>query len=253
LPIGRAFAPIDDMLRVACCLILLSGCTSECREGESHCLSTTTARDCVWVGGDVGGHAEWQTSKCNVACVNLQGYAACVLSATPIPECAGVGSTCWNGSLTSCEGGYPTSKSSCGDGTSCVQSSCGGLCVYNTQLDARCDPNQQPLTPSDAPTTFCESGNAEGCSCGYVVKRVPCYANDRCRVMGGQAQCTLSPSPDPRCGDPSRPGSGFCDGNDAYSCWYGYTVAEGICPPGSCFVDAQRGTAGCQLPVSPSP
>jgi hypothetical protein len=234
---------------VTCFVIIMAGgagCFAppdECVGGTTRC-SGGTYQSCDWTGEGSFSHTTWRDSLCDGSCVEAGGRALCVDSTERVPECAQDGPACWQGRTTDCIAGFPTGSRACDNGTHCVISAartidCGAICALGDAPDPRCGPTSGPA--------FCDGASRVSCNCGYPQRRDDCGAVDLCRSRDDVADCLLSPAPDPRCGDPSAPQSGFCASNTFYPCWYGYPLRESIaCGPGTCFVGGPFG-GGCQL------
>jgi hypothetical protein len=238
------------MLRITCCLLILSalsGCVNECQAGTSVCEGNSL-KTCVSQNNEIrSSRTYWETSKCDVACAIIEGSGTCVASAAPVPECAHDGDHCRNGGISHCHGGYVISAFNCEDGLQCAETSCGAMCVRETVAEPRCSPDPTHTPPLSS--MFCDNNDVVSCQCGYVFARDACGASGQCKTINTEVQCVSSPTPDPRCGDPTRESFGFCDGNVAYSCWYGFVVGSAGCGTGRCVLDAQLGVS-CQWPAS---
>jgi hypothetical protein len=139
---------------------------------------------------------------CDVACdTTVNPSTGCIASETPVPECADDGMTCWNGNLTWCTDGYPSSTTPCADGTECTfVQGCQALCLASSAtLDPRC-----PATPGVDTTDFCADDTAYHCACGYLIGSEPCGAPpDDCHLVpledsfnhasGQTSTCALPP------------------------------------------------------------
>jgi hypothetical protein len=212
-------------------------------------VGSSRAQYCNWRGDEPGSHAKWYDEPCSVACIVTADHTAlCVDSATPVPECKNDGDACWNGGTTHCAGGYPTQSKPCDTGTQCVVATeCGALCVMDPKPDSRCGPEKTSDGFYPSPGSLCDAGVLSACNCGYIMWRSDCGAPDLCRVVGGAANCVLSSTPDPRCST-AQEDSGYCDGNSASSCWWGYSTGSSDCGAGTCTVDSLG--AGCSFSAS---
>jgi hypothetical protein len=214
--------------------------------GTSVCEGNTV-KTCVESHDEIFANPPyWETSKCDVACATIAGSGTCVATASPVAACAHDGNNCRDGGIIDCLGGYVLSSTSCELGLRCADTMCGPMCVRETVPEPRCNPNAASPPPDSS--SFCDGNEEVTCQCGFVLARDSCGAG-QCKSIGSETQCLSSSTTDPRCGDPAAESSGFCDGNVARSCWYGFVVGSADCGTGQCIVDAQLG-AGCQYPVS---
>jgi hypothetical protein len=153
---------------------LAAGC-DECTPGATRCHGDVFG----WCTDDGDGPfnaAHWNEGSCPVACHAAGGFAACVDSRQPVPECAGDpdGGICFENAPSGCWDGYLTRGQSCGSTTHCVISSaCGAICVGGDAPEPRC-----------AQDFFCDGSDAVvSCLCGYVLYRFPCSSGHTCREM----------------------------------------------------------------------
>jgi len=186
--------------------------------------------------------AQWENFPCAIACREVAGVAVCLPTRDPDPECAGGGDfmTCLDNAPTHCFGGYAFKETPCASPSHCAMSAaCGGpICVTSDSPDPRC-----------AQRKFCDGNDYVTCTCDYVSSRFSCGATETCRAMDGDVLCTPA-EPDPRCSGAAQTRFGFCDGNVAYDCWYGYLVSASACaPPSHCDVLPTVNAAGCAYPI----
>lgn len=200
-----------------------TGC-DECTVDAMECDGDVQRR-CADEGEGLFHAPSWVDRRCPVACRESFGYAQCVDSRDPVPECAGVAtSVCWNGGPASCFGPYPIKLSGCGGETHCVMSpSCGPTCALEDQPDPRCGSGQR----------FCDGGLLNTCTCDLVSARWDCGGADLCLEMNGESMCVDSSTPDPRCDPAERWVQSCVDDTTALICWYGF--AKSIdCTPHHC-------------------
>jgi len=240
--IGFAAARACQLLTtIACGLTALATGCNECTPGTARCQGDVY-RYCIDDGDGPFATARWMDTPCAVTCREVSGRSFCADARAPVPECAGDTEflTCLDGAPTRCIAGYPVRQQICNAGTHCaVSAACGPICVTGDAPEPRC-----------AQTRFCDGNDYVTCTCDFVLSRFSCGAGETCRTMGGGTQCT-PPDRDARCGDPAQPSFGFCDGDTAVNCWYGYLVGATECAPvAHCDVLPTLRGAGCAIPVS---
>jgi len=231
---GRRIARSCQILTTLVCGFgaLLAGC-DECPGGASRCVGDTYGA--CYVADDA--IARWHDTACPVACHVANGKAACVSSRTPVPECGGRSDPlCVDGVPTRCHDGYPITLPACDFRTHCVVSTecADALCAIDDKVPANCS-----FEPS------CDGSLLTTCQCGFVVARDDCGAADLCRKVGSRSRCTATAAPDPRCGDPTKISSSFCDGDNAVECEYGYTYGRWECGRASLVCRETNGVADC--------
>jgi hypothetical protein len=231
------------LLLVAACAVvpLAAGCDQCEHYGQLRCQGDML-QECIDDGDGPFANFRWVPRGCAVTCRQSGGSAACVDSREPVPECAGdpEGGICFEGAPSGCWDGYLRKGQPCGSNTHCVASAaCGPICVAGDAPEPRCTQE-----------FFCDGDAVASCECGYLKYRFSCTVGLSCQEMRGEPHC-LSPAPDPRCGDPTRPFFSFCEANVYVSCWYGYVSAVADCatissPPGRCEpVNTPTGQPSC--------
>jgi len=223
---------------------LLAGC-NECSQGETRC-DGNTYMSCEYDADADFEPIRWRRDTCPVACREVAGHASCVDTVTPVPECAGGDDDiCVDDVPTGCLGGYPIHHSRCEGLTHCFAGTiCGGDRGQRTAICA-IDAN---APPSCSGNPACYGGVLTSCDCGLVVAREDCGGVDFCRTVGGLTRCTATAAPDPRCGDPTKSSSSFCDGNTAVGCGYGYTWSATDCASIMYTCRVTGGQATCEDP-----
>ena len=240
----QVVSKIGQLAVVLACALFTAAC-DECQVGPSHCEGTHLI-GCEWQGDGPLSKQVRTDQPCDVACVpSSQTGAMCTVSEEPIAECDHVSVTCWNGGVAHCRDGFPTDWTACAPFDTCVTASCPdahAFCVF--------DPTPNPVC-SGGDAKHCSGSGVVDCQCGYVVDGLDCGGADLCRNVDGTDTCTISSTPDPRCGDAPAGFSGFCDGNTGITCWQGVPVSSIGCGPGTCIV--QSNGAACQLSATVDP
>ena len=219
-------------------------CVQNMATGDAFCAQSATPIPECQQDGDICYHGAaancrasyLETSKaCSGACVLSAGKAFCAESSGPVPECQQDGRVCYQGAIGTCRAGYLESSTACATGSTCaaVGGSYGPICVLSTTPDPSCPPPSGPFQES----SYCSGNTQVSCQWGYTVERANCVTNF-CTEVGSDARCALSPTRDPRCGNPLAESSAFCDANTVWSCWNGYPVDRQACgATGTCFVN----------------
>lgn len=203
--------------------LALAGCGNECDPNAAASCDGTTVVSCEWSGDGPFAHTFVSRSACPVACARLTFGAECVLSPQPVAECHGATTACWQGRVAFCSDDFPTSAMDCGSGATCADSTCGPVCAASATPEPRCATSQG----------FCDGDSLVGCTCGLAGARQLCGAG-QCIARGFEAFCALSPTVDPRCGDPGQQVSGFCADNTGFNCQYGFVVGTIGCGSFTC-------------------
>jgi hypothetical protein len=213
----------------AVCLLgalITAGC-DDCSPPEAEC-DGDTLRVCSRPDGD-GPFitASWSETKCDIACRQFGGEARCVHTTEPVATCGRSGladDRCIDGVPADCWHGYAFPRSACGTGTVCVATpACGVMCLASDVPEPRCD----------TANWFCDGNSIATCTCGVVSGRRDCGAGV-CQQVGGEVACTFSSAPDPRCGDPAQPSSGYCSDGIAHECWRGFVIFTYDCKSAPC-------------------
>jgi hypothetical protein len=206
------------------CVVALNGC-NDCDNGETACAGDALR----YCGADGAFERQiWLELSCPVTCHSAGGQAECVDSRDPVAECAGRLDrflTCFENAETVCFDGYPSNiGQACPAPSHCVASAtCGTACAIDDGPEPRCTPQQQK---------FCDGNDQVVCSCEFVLYRSSCGATETCLAMNDDTRC-VPPETDPRCASSAQPTFGFCDGQVANECWYGYLVNSFECRPTS--------------------
>jgi hypothetical protein len=227
------------------CVLFTSAC-DECQVGNTHCEGTHVI-GCEWQGDGLLSKQVRTDQSCDVACVPVsQANAVCAVSTEPIPECDHVSVTCWNGGVAHCVVGFPTDWTACDQFHSCVTASCpepSALCATNATPDPACN-------GGDA--DYCGGRALMQCQCGFTIGGVDCGGEDLCRNVDGTDTCTISSTPDPRCGTSPAGLSGFCDGNTGITCWQGIPVSSIGCGTGTCTITDKGAACALMATVDPN-
>ena len=240
---GRIVRKCQILTALVCgsAALVAAGC-DDCSPPESEC-DGDTLRVCTRPDGD-GPFitAEWSETKCAVACRALGGETRCVNTAEPVTTCGRAANACIDGVLTECWYGYTFPQPACATGTICVATpTCGAMCLADDVPEPRC---------TATTSSICDGNSVATCTCGFVTARRDCGAGF-CQETGGGTRCTFSTAPDPLCGDPAQPSSGYCVDGIAHECWHGFVIFTYDCRSAPCV--EHTGAAPTCPQVTPAP
>jgi hypothetical protein len=238
----------------------------------SHCEGTT--RVVCYSGGD-GGSPSIGHEPCDVACIDDDDGAVCVLTTDPIAACTTEGeAVCFGNQPTDCAMGFPVQPlagTECGDGSpACFV--CDGFGQCGIREDPLCGPAVRTTCDGTSTIVGCSIGLAgHGPMCGWRIGEYACTPDTTCTTtvsnvihLFGTATyglCAVANPPvvDPAClpipeDQSANGGFATCRGNTMKQCFLGYVIYELECAPGTCttFVDPTtfQSTGACSGPPS---